>query len=216
MGKSESLANSIRVALVDDDPEMQEIIATLLNRTEDIDLVGSGVNGLEALALCEELQPDVLLLDVMMPVMDGIEAAGLLRERFPELKILVLSSLHDYESVQGMMQNKVNGYISKSTLVRGLAENIRATHQGTKVFSDEAFLQLVPTLDEPEKNDFDLTDREMEALALMAAGLDGPDIARKMKIRHSTFKFHVKNICRKLKVRTRSQALAVAMKNHLL
>ena len=207
---------SIRVLLVDDDFEMQRIVATILNLAGDIDLIGVGNNGREALTLCGQLCPDVLLLDVMMPVMDGIEAASLLNDQFPDIKILVLSNIHDQESVHAMLGNGADGYIGKSALFRGLAESIRAIHHGKKVFSDEAFFHLSPNSAQSAEKGFSLSDREREVLALMAAGLNMQEIAEKMSINRSTVKYHFENMCTKMGVRTRSEALIVAAKSSLI
>lgn len=143
MDEEKPPANPIRALLVDDEFDTRNIVKTLLYITEDIDLIGSCVNGREALAACAELRPDILLLDVMMPVMDGFETSRPLRERFPEIKILVLSSACDHESVQTLLRCKVNGYVSKSELPHNLAAAIRAAHSGNMVFSPDAFAALL-------------------------------------------------------------------------
>ena len=216
MGKEELQENSIRVVLIDDNIDMQGIIASILKRTADIVLIGVGENGKDAFALCEQLRPDILLLDVMMPVMDGIEAAGLIRSRFPDIKILALSSAHDHESVQAMLQNGAHGYISKSGMPHSLAENIRATYCEARVFSAETFPQLILISNKSAGNDFGLTEREREVLVLMAAGLSKPKIAKKLNIGRATVKTHIEHVCKKLGVRTRSEALILAEKNHLV
>lgn len=211
-----NMARLIRVLLVDDDIEMQDIITKVLKLAVDIELIGKGGNGKDALVLCKRLQPDVLLLDVMMPVMDGIEAAKLLHAQFADIKILALSSLQDHETVHAMLQNGADGYISKSKLFHDLADAIRATYYGKKVFSSEAFSHLAPVFEKPADKDFDLTRREKAILSLMAMGMSKPQIAGKLGIRQSTVKFHSENICIKLGVRTRSEAMIVAAKNKLV
>jgi NarL family two-component system response regulator LiaR len=216
MGQREFRENSIRVLLIDDEADIRNIVNTLLYVTEDIDMVGTGVNGLEALAMCEELRPDILLLDVMMPVMDGIEAAGLLRERFPDLKILVFSSIHDYESIQSMLKNKVNGYVDKSNLFKKLAADIRAAYGGSMVFSPKAFaVHLSGDAEKNKTSDFGLTKREKEILKLMAAGLSMPAISAELTIGLVTVRTHIENIIKKFGVKTRAEALILAAKNKL-
>ncbi|MCC6187708.1 MAG: response regulator transcription factor [Anaerolineales bacterium] len=206
--------NPIRVVLVDDHAQMHRIVHAILGETAGIKLVGQGANGQEGIALCEQYQPDVTLMDVVMPVMDGIEATKVLHERFPAMKILVLSSFQDHESVYAMLRNGAVGYLTKSSLAQDLAETIRATFQGKMVFSSEVGAQLVSP---PQPAvDYHLTDRELQVLVLMAEGMNMPEMAAKLVVSPATAKFHVENICRKLGVRTRSEALVVAAKNNLV
>ena len=133
----------VRVVLVDDHLQMHKIVQATLGATTDIKLVGQGANGEEGITLCEQYQPDIALMDVVMPVLDGIEATKILHERFPAIKILVLSSFHDHESVYAMLRNGAVGYLTKDSLAQDLAETIRATFQGKMVFSSEVGAQLV-------------------------------------------------------------------------
>src|SRR3972149_9744647 len=135
--------NPIRIVLVDDHLQMHRIVHVILGATTDIKLVGQGANGQEGIALCEQYQPDIALMDVVMPIMDGIEATKVLHERLPAIKVLVLSSFQDHESVYAMLRNGAVGYLTKSSLAQDLAETIRATLQGKMVFSSEVGAQLV-------------------------------------------------------------------------
>ncbi|MBC8507770.1 MAG: response regulator transcription factor [Chloroflexi bacterium] len=206
--------NHIRVVLVDDHHQMHQIVRATLGATTDIKLVGQGANGQEGIALCEQLQPDIVLMDVVMPILDGIEATKVLHGRFPTIKILVLSSFQDHESVHAMLRNGAVGYLTKSSLAQDLAETIRATFQGKMVFSSDVGVQLLsppqPTLN------FHLTDRELEVLVLLAEGLTNQQSAQKLSISQSTLKYHMTNIFQKLGVQTRSEALVLAAKNNLI
>ena len=149
----------IRVVLVDDHVQMHEIVRATLGATADIKLVGQGANGQEGIALCEQHQPDIVLMDVVMPVMGGIEATKELHERLPAVKVIVLSSFLDHESVHAMLRNGAVGYLVKSSLAQDLAETIRSTVHGKMVFSSEVGAQL---LSSPQPAvDFHLTDREL-------------------------------------------------------
>ena len=206
--------NLIRVVMVDDNAQMHRIVHVILGATTDIKLVGQGANGQEGIALCEQYQPDIALMDVVMPVMDGIEATKVLHERFPAIKVLVLSSFQDHESVYAMLRNGAVGYLTKGSLAQDLAETIRATFQGKMVFSSEVGAQLVSP---PQPAvDFHLTDRELEVLVLLAEGLTNQQSAQKLSISQSTLKFHMTNIFEKLGVQTRSEALVLAAKNNLI
>ena len=209
-----TVENPIRVVLVDDHFQIHRIVQAILGATPEIKLVGQGANGQEGIALCEQYQPDIALMDVVMPVMDGIEATKVLHERLPAIKILVLSSFQDHESVHAMLRNGAVGYLTKGSLAQDLAETIRATFQGKMVFSSEVGVHLM-TPPQPAV-DFHLTDRELEVLVLLADGLTNQQTADKLSISQSTLKFHMANIYQKLGVQTRSEALVLAAKNNLI
>jgi DNA-binding NarL/FixJ family response regulator len=210
-------AEIIRVVLVDDEFDVHEISAQALKRTNDLKLVGAGGNGMEALELCRKLNPDVLVLDVMMPAMNGVEAARLIRSEMPQIKILALSSFQDQDTVQAMMQSGADGYIEKGpSLFHQLAECIRSIHGGKKILSEEALAGILATPKPRSRADFDLSGREMEVLKLMATGLNNSDIALQLGIKSSTVKYHINRICAKLGVHGRAEALIVAAKNNLV
>lgn len=206
----------IRVVLIDDHRQLHEIVAALLKNVPDMALVGQGANGNDALNLCRELTPDVVLMDVLMPGMNGIEATRLIHERFPQIKVLVLSSYQDHESVYSMLRNGAVGYLIKGSLSQDLVHTIRTTHQGQAVFSPEVAARLInpPSTNSVER--FRLTDRELEVLVLMAEGLTVNQMAQKLFISQSTVKFHTTNILDKLGVQTRSEALIFAAKHNLV
>jgi len=206
----------IRVVLIDDHRQVHSVVATVLHAAADILLVGQGANGAEALTLCQELQPDLILMDVVMPVMDGVQATQLIRERFPQQKILVLSSFQDHESVHAMLKNGAAGYITKNALTHDLVNAIRTTHQGNIVLSPEVATQLIRQEQPVKAPRFHLTDRELEILVLMASGLTMSEIAAELVIGQSTVKFHITNIQTKLGAATRSEALIIAAKNNLV
>jgi len=214
MPQQKSETPPIRVVLVDDHMQIHKIVQATLSSTTDIKLVGQGANGEDALYLCEQYNPDIVLMDVVMPVMDGIQATKLLRERFPSLRVLVLSSFHDHESVHAMLRNGAAGYLTKSALANDLVETIQTAYQGKMVFSPDIVEQLVS---QPQPAmDFRLTDRELEVLVLLAEGLANQQCAQRLSISVSTLKFHMNNIYEKLGVQTRSEALVLAAKNNLI
>jgi NarL family two-component system response regulator LiaR len=209
-----TVENPIRVVLVDDHAHMHRVVQTTLGAVVDIDLVGQGANGQEGITLCAQYRPDIVLMDVVMPVMDGIEATKVLHERYPEIKILVFSSFQDHESVHAMLQNGAVGYLLKGSAAEDLADTIRATVQGKMVFSSEIGAHLL--LPPQPAVDFHLTDRELEVLVIMAEGLTNRQSALRLSISQSTLKYHMNNIYQKLGVQTRSEALVVAAKNNLV
>ena len=206
----------IRVVVVDDHRQVHQAVTAILDAADDIELIGHGGNGQEALALCEDLNPDLILMDVVMPMMDGIQATQIIHERFPQIKILVLSSFQDHESVWAMLKNGAAGYITKSALLQDLSDTIRATHKGKVVFSPEVATHLLNRSQPEVAKRFHLTDRELEVLVLVAGGQTMGQIAQELFISQSTVKFHITNILAKLGVETRSEALIVAAKNNLV
>lgn len=203
----------VRVILIDDHRHVHQTAATILGDTADIDLMAHGSNGEEAIALCREHEPDLVLMDVVMPVMDGVAATRTIHEQFPNIRILVLSSFQDHESVHEMLRSGAAGYITKDALARDLKSTIRANHEGKAVFSQEIAARLLDPI--PAQN-FNLTDREIEVLGLVAEGLNNGQIAHELTISRSTVKFHINNIVQKMGVDTRNEALVLAAKNNLV
>ena len=209
------MSKTIRVLLIDDHLHFHDAVSTALSVVDDITLVGSGTDGAEALELCERLKPDLILMDVLMPKMSGVEAAKLIHQKYPALKILALSSFQEYEIIREMLENGAVGYVLKGELAHDLVATIRAAHTGKLVFSDE----IVHSLLEPfgaEAIDFELTRRELEVLRLMSAGLSNGQIAVRLVISVPTVKFHLVNIMAKMSVRTRSEAIVLAAKHNLI
>jgi NarL family two-component system response regulator LiaR len=207
----------IRVLVVDDHRHIHEVITRVLERIPDITIVGQAANGVEAIKLCEESQPDLILMDVVMPRMDGIQATEIIRMRYPETKILVLSSFHDHQSVHQLLRSGAVGYITKDSLASDLVNIIRTAMQGKVVVSTDIIEKLVSPETDPQILDrFDLTDRELEILVQMADGLTLQQIAVRLAISLSTVKYHSANIFEKLEAQNRSEALVIALKNNLI
>jgi two-component system, NarL family, response regulator LiaR len=206
----------IRVLLVDDHRRIHEAVAGILATVTDIELVAQASNGAEGIFLSEESGPDLILMDVVMPTMDGVTATRIIHERFPKIKILVLSSFQDHESVYSMLQGGASGYILKGSLAHDLVHSIRAAHRGKAVFSDEVAGHLLNPPPQTESRQYNLTDRELNVLGLMAEGLNNNQIAHDLTISQSTVKFHIANILGKLGVDTRAEALVAAAHNNLI
>jgi NarL family two-component system response regulator LiaR len=207
----------IRILLVDDHAWVHQAVSTILKIAPDIELIGQAHNGVEALRLCEELQPDLILMDVVMPHINGIEATRIIRGRYATIKILVLSSFQDDESVLAMLDSGAMGYVLKGSLTGDLISAIRTAMTGASVFSAEITSVLLKSNQEtPNGHDFGLTTRELEVLRLMAKGENNPEIADKLVISQSTVKFHISNILDKMGVTTRPEAIVLAAKNNLV
>jgi NarL family two-component system response regulator LiaR len=210
-----SSPGKIRVALIDDHRRIHEIVADVLKMTDDIELIAQGSTGEEALQLCASTTTDVILMDVLMPVMDGIDATRLIHERYPTIKILALSSFQDDDSVRAMIANGAIGYVLKGSIVHDLVSTIRATYLGKAVFSVEVTQTLMHSIT-PTPQSFGLTDRELEVLRLVASGQNNGEIAARLTISQSTVKFHMVNIMRKMNVETRAEAIVLSAKHNLL
>ncbi|MDZ4671763.1 MAG: response regulator transcription factor [Phototrophicales bacterium] len=206
-----------RILLVDDHAWVHQAVNTILKIAPDIELIGQAHNGVEALRLCEELCPDLILMDVVMPHINGIEATRIIRERYDTIKILELSSFQDDESVLAMLDSGAMGYVLKGSLTGDLISAIRTAMTGVSVFSAEITSVLLKSNHETTNgHDFGLTARELEVLRLMAKGENNPEIADKLVISQSTVKFHIVNIRDKMKVATRPEAMVLVAKNNIV
>lgn len=205
------------ILVVDDHRFIHDVISKIIGTENDMAVVGHAANGLEAVQFCQSAQPDIILMDVVMPVMDGLEAVRTIHSKYPEIKILVLSSFQDHESVRHMLKNGALGYVTKSSLTSDLINIIRTVLTGKNVFSPDVLERLVFSSQDPQMaHKFNLTDRELEVLVLLAEGLQNQQIAERLTISTSTVKYHKNNIFEKLGVQTQSEALVVAVKNNLI
>ncbi|MBW4438658.1 MAG: response regulator transcription factor [Pleurocapsa minor GSE-CHR-MK-17-07R] len=209
------MTGPIRVLLIDDHRHIHQIVQTALAPFDDLVLVGQGSNGHEAVLLAESLSPDVILLDVVMPDMDGVQAVRIISSRFPRIRILVLSSFQDDETIHDMLRGGASGYVLKGSIAADLVSVIRATHAGESVFSGPIARVLLKQPAEPS-NTFRLTERELEVLRLMAQGLTNDQIALQLNVSRSTIKFHLANVLQKMGVATRSEAIVLATRSKLL
>lgn len=209
-------ARPIRVMLVDDHAVVRSGLSAFLLAYDDLELVGEAANGEEAIRKCENLCPDVILMDLVMPVMDGATATREIRKRCPSIQVIALTSFKEQELVQGAIQAGAIGYLLKNVSADELAEAIRAANVGRPTLSTEAAQALIQVSREPSNPMFDLTDRELQVLKLLAQGLNNNQIAEKLVVSRSTVKFHVSSILSKLAVSSRTEAVALALKNHLV
>jgi len=206
----------IRVMLVDDHAVVRSGLGAFLYVFDDLELVAEAKDGKEALMLCETIMPDVILMDLVMPVMDGAAATKAIRERWPQIQVVALTSFKEEELVQGALQAGAIGYLLKNISADELANAIRAAYEGKPTLAPEAAQALIHAAVRPEKPDYGLTNREEEVLLLMTDGLSNVDIAERLVVSRSTVKFHVSSILSKLSVSSRTEAVAMALQQKLV
>jgi NarL family two-component system response regulator LiaR len=201
--------------LVDDHMMVRRGLALVLQSFDDFELAGEADKGATAIELCTKLKPDVLLMDMVMPDMDGATATRVLRKQVPSTRIIVLTSFKDEILVQSALQAGAIGYLLKDVSAHELAQAIRAAHQGRATISPEATQALVHATNEPLPGG-DLTERERVVLVLMVEGLNNTQIAGRLTVSPSTVKSHVSNILAKLGVASRTEAVALALRYKLV
>jgi NarL family two-component system response regulator LiaR len=207
---------TIRVMLVDDHNVVRSGLATFLRAYEDLQLVGEARNGLEAVNLCREKKPDVVLMDLMMPEMDGIAATRAILDDYPDVKIIAMTSFEEEELVHGVLAAGAISYLLKNVTSDELAAAIRAASLGKSTLSPEAARVLVQATRPTEQPWFELTEREMEVLNLVVQGQSNRQIADAMFISVATVKAHVSSILSKLQVSSRAEAIAYAIKHKIV
>lgn len=211
----------IRVLVVDDQLLMRDGLASLLTVQPGINVVGTAENGEVALAAVADLLPDVVLMDVRMPVMDGIAATAEIHHRFPEIKVLMLTTFDDEAYVTGALRAGAFGYVLKNTPASDLAQAIQMAQRGMVQLAPSAAAKilpretssLLPTADTGGENPLArLTERETEVLRLVVQGASNQEIADKLVITEGTVKSHISNILNRLDARDRTQAAVIAVR----
>jgi NarL family two-component system response regulator LiaR len=205
-----------RVAIVDDHAMVRSGLAAFLSAADDFELVGEAENGTQALRLCADTQPDVVLMDLVMPGMDGVATTRAIHQRFPKIRVIALTSFPEDRLVQDVLEAGALSYLLKNVGADDLARAIRAARDGQPTLAPEAAQALIHSVTKSKAPGHDITPREREVLALLVQGLNNPEIAERLVVGRSTVKFHVSSILAKLGVQSRTEAVAIAVQHRLV
>jgi len=190
-------------------------LAVFLMSYDDLELVGEAANGKDGVALCADKQPDVVLMDLMMPVMNGIIATRLIRQDFPNIKVIVLTSFGEEQLIKDVLMAGAISYVFKKISAEDLAKSIRDAHEGISTYAPEVTEILVQSIRRPQPLFENLTPRESEVLGLMVKGMVNNDIADQLVISRATTKNHVSSILSKLGVANRLEAIVLVLEYNL-
>lgn len=211
-----SPSQPIRVMLVDDHTMVRRGLATMLKVFDDLQLAAEAEGGESAIQLCAEVLPDVVLMDMAMPDMDGASATRAIRQRFPQIQVIALTSFKEGKIIRSALEAGAIGYLLKDVSADELVRAIRAAYAGRATLSPDAAQALVETANQPPAPGLDLTEREREVLLLMIEGLNNTQIAGRLTVSPSTIKSHVSNILAKLGAASRTEAVTLALRHNIV
>lgn len=206
----------IRVMIVDDHAVVRSGLSALIFVHSDLELVAEAIDGKEALELCQTRRPDVILMDLVMPDMDGLSAMKQIRRDYPDIRVVVLTSFPEEQYVKDALDAGATSYLLKNATATELIDAIRAAYSGEARMAKEATNALIHMAIAPPKIGHDLTGREREVLTLIVQGMNNTEISESLTISLSTVQFHVSNILSKLDASNRVQATAVAIRHKLV
>ncbi len=206
----------IKILVVDDHPLVRSGLLALFEGYEDIEVIDEASNGKEAIELSEKYNPDIVLMDLIMPDISGIEATAAINKKSPNIKIIILTSYIDKKLLENSLKAGAAGYVLKNISADNLIAAIRDTHHGGTILSSEASNILISNLKKPAAIEYKLTPQEKKILTHLIKGLSNKMIAREESLSLSTIKFHVSNILSKLGASCRAEAVSIALKNELI
>jgi NarL family two-component system response regulator LiaR len=210
------MSEVIRVLIVDDHDIVRRGLVNMLDAFDDLELVGEASGGEQAIQMCDTLTPDVVLMDLVMPTMNGVTATARILAAHPDVRIVVLTTFQEENLVQGALEAGAISYLLKNVSIDELANAIRNAYEGRATLAPEAAQVLISAATRPPQIGYDLTEREREVLALIVEGLSNREIGDQLTISHSTVKNHVSNILSKLNAANRAEAVATALQNKLV
>ncbi len=209
------MTNHISIMIVDEHAMVRRGIMAFLKNQPGFEIVGEAANGQEAIDECGKLRPDVILMDLRMPVMDGVAATRLIHKQLPHIRIIALTTFQDKELVRDALEAGAISYLLTTVTGEELAEAIRQAYAGRPTLAPEAEQALIQPLSTEPGIGHNLTVREREVLALLVKGLTNNEIAERLCVSHATAKAHVSSILSKLGVSSRGEAIAVALDKKL-
>lgn len=214
----------IRVLLVDDQDILVEGLKLILGMQEDIEIVGTANNGKKAVELCKWNRPDVVLMDIQMPELNGVEATAIIKRDFPNIKIIVLTTFNDDQYIYDALKNGASGYLLKDTSPSEIAKAVRTVYNGGALIQSEVAVKVIDKFSQLAKETVDknkdkrvelLTEREIEILRLIAEGKNNKEIADQLFLSQGTVKNHITRVLIKLDLRDRTQLAVFTLKNDL-
>ena len=206
----------MKILIVDDDALIRDSLKILLGLEDDIEVVGSASNGQEAFDLVREKGPDIVLMDIRMPIMDGVLGTKLIKENFRDIKVVILTTFKDDEYIKEAVKNGAEGYILKNQSSDSIVEGLRAVYKGNTVFEKDVVNVITSMFENKKKKkpeDFNLTEREVEILTLLSEGLSNKEIAEKMFLSDGTVRNYITTLLEKLQLRDRTQLAIFYLKN---
>jgi two-component system, NarL family, response regulator LiaR len=206
----------IRIMLVDDHAVVRSGLSKFLMVNKDLELVAEAADGMEAVQMAGLHKPDVILMDLMMPGMDGITATREIHQKYPQMRVIALTSFSEQNMIQGALQAGAIGYLQKNVTAVELGSAIRSAYAGRMTLSNEAIQVLANAGAQPHIPGNELTERERDVLKGMAEGLNNNEIATKLVISLGTVKFHISNIFQKLGVESRVEAVKMAIEQKMV
>jgi NarL family two-component system response regulator LiaR len=207
---------AIRVLLVDDHAVVRSGLSKFLLVNKDLELAGEASDGAEAIQMAATCHPDVILMDVLMPGMDGISATREIHRKYPQMKIVALTSFSEQNMVQGALQAGAIGYLQKNVTALELGNAIRSAYAGRMTLSPEAAEVLANSVTQAHLPGNELTEREQDVLRCMVEGMNNNEIAQKLVVSLGTVKFHISNIFQKMGVDSRVEAVKMAIEQKMV
>jgi len=210
------MSEKIRVLITDNHTMVRNGLMMFLKSYPDIELVGEASNGNEAVAMCAALHPDVVLMDLLMPEMDGVAATTAIVQAHPEIRVIALTSFNEDQLIYAALKAGIVGYLLKDCTADDLVNAIRDAHAGKTTITPDIMQAVLRVADNPATRQYHLSERERDVLRLVVRGFSNRQIAANLTLSESTIKFHVSNILSKLGIATRAEAVALAIQHKLV
>ncbi len=210
------MADKIRVLVVDDHHMVRKGLIALFDNFDDFEVVGDAGDGQAGVMLAQRYKPDIVLMDMIMPGMDGSTATQLIRDSCPDTQVIALTSVSDDATIQSALKAGAISYLMKNVSVDELAQAVRKAHQGKSTLAPEATQALISATRRPPEIGHDLSEREREVLSWLVEGLNNREIAERLMISNSTVKNHLSNIFSKMGTTSRTQAVALAVEHKIV